>query len=138
MDAAAGPLPTPFGLVRVEDARLPLGTLLLRDGALTADQLEVALAEKEHTGRRLGEIVTSHGWVTHAQLAMLLAEQHGLEFLDLAKIQIAPGAAMLLPEKFARRYEALPVRFLENEIVLVAVSDPTNVIASDDLRLAIG
>jgi type IV pilus assembly protein PilB len=137
MDAAARPLPA-LGLMRVEDARLPLGTLLLRDGALTADQLEAALAEKEQTGRRIGEIVTSRGWVTHAQLATLLAEQHGLEFVDLAKLQIDPSAAMLLPEKFARRYEALPVRFLENDVVLVAVADPTNVIASDDLRLAIG
>src|SRR5207253_6032323 len=67
-----------------------------------------------------------------------LAEQHGLEFVDLAKAQLEPAAANLLPEKFARRYDALPVRFIDEDLVLVAVSDPTNVVASDDLRLALG
>jgi type IV pilus assembly protein PilB len=138
MDAAARHLPTPMPFGAVDETRLPLGTLLLRDGGLSAEQLELALAEKETTGRRLGEIVTARGWVTPARLATLLAEQHGLEFLDLARTHPEPAAATLLPEKYARRYEALPIRFLTEDLVLVAVADPTNVVASDDLRLAIG
>jgi type IV pilus assembly protein PilB len=136
VDAAAHSLPP--GLARADGTRLPLGTLLLRDGVLTAEQLEVALAEKERTGKRLGEIVTSQGWASAPQLAGLLAEQHALEYVDLTRTDVEPAAAVLLPEKFARRYEALPVRFLSDDLVLVAVADPTNVIASDDLRLAIG
>src|SRR5207237_55012 len=80
----------------------------------------------------------AHGWVAAGALARLLAEQHGLEYLDLASAVLDPAAATLLPEKLARRYEALPVRFLDQDLVLVAVSDPTNVVASDDLRLALG
>ncbi|HYA09146.1 MAG TPA: GspE/PulE family protein, partial [Gaiellaceae bacterium] len=87
---------------------------------------------------RLGEIVLSHGWVVAATLARLLAEQHHLEYVDLPHTAIDPAAAGLLPEKLARRYEALPVRFLADNLVLVAVGDPTNVVASDDLRLALG
>ncbi len=119
-------------------SRVPLGTLLIRDGLITTEQLERALAEKEQTARRLGEIVVAHGWVPAAELARLLAEQHGLEYVDLASTPVDPGALSLLPEKYARRYEAVPIRFLTEDLVLVAVADPTNVVASDDLRLAIG
>src|SRR5436309_3672594 len=138
VEAAANlPPPLPLGL-QAEPSRVPLGTLLVRDGLISTEQLEYALAEKGQTARRLGEIVVSHGWVAAGALARLLAEQHGLEYLDLASAVLDPAAAMLLPEKLARRYEALPIRFLDQDLVLVAVSDPTNVVASDDLRLALG
>ncbi|HET7146833.1 MAG TPA: GspE/PulE family protein [Gaiellaceae bacterium] len=135
MDAAARPL---LSALPLGEPRLPLGTLLLRERLVTSAQLESALAEKEASGRRLGEIVTGNGWVSHARLAALLAEQHGLESIDLGRTQVDPSAASLLPEKFARRYEALPVQFLEDDAVLVAVADPTNIVTSDDLRLALG
>jgi len=140
VEAAANlPSPLPLGYaVPAEQSRIPLGTLLVRDELLSHEQLEYALQEKEETGRRLGEIVVAHGWVAAGELARLLAEQHGLEYLDLSSADIDPGALSLLPEKYARRYGALPVRFLTEDVVLVAVADPTNVVASDDLRLAIG
>jgi type IV pilus assembly protein PilB len=140
LEAAATnlPLPLPASPVHSDETRLPIGTLLVRDGALTAQQLESALAEKERTGRRIGEIVVGNGWVSAAQIAKLLAEQHGLEYIDLLRVEIEPAAAGLLPEQFARRYEALPIRFLTKDTVLVAVTDPTNVVTSDDLRLALG
>ena len=144
MEAAANlPAPLPaelaIGLTLPPDpSRVPLGTLLVRDGLLSTEQLELALAEKEQTGARVGEIVLAHGWVAAPELARLLAEQHGLEFLDLSGITLDPAASSLLPEKYARRYQALPIRFLAEDVVLIAVADPTNVVASDDLRLAIG
>src|SRR5919201_3072213 len=115
-----------------------LGTLLVRDGLLTSEQLEAALTAKEATGQRLGEIVVDHGWVSPRDLARALAEQHGLEYLELAQLDIDPAATSLLPEKFARRYQALPVRFEDEDTLLVAVADPTDVVTSDDLRLALG
>jgi type IV pilus assembly protein PilB len=138
VEASATNLPAPLPLTLAEPQRVPLGTLLVRDGLISTEQLELALAEKEQTSRRLGEIVVAHAWVDAAALARLLAEQHGLEYLDLPATQIDPTASSLLPEKLARRYEALPVRFLSQDLVLVAVSDPTNVVASDDLKLALG
>jgi type IV pilus assembly protein PilB len=120
------------------DGRLRLGALLLRDGLLTPGQLEEALAEKEATGERLGTIVVRRGWVSERALAEALAEQHGLEYLDLASSPPNPAVAALLAEKFARRLQAVPVRFLSEETVLVAVADPTNVLTSDNLRMALG
>jgi len=137
VEAAELPSPLPPELRRAE-SRAQLGVMLLRDGHLTAEQLEEALAEKESRGGRLGEILVEHGWVTGALVAAALAEQHGLEFLDVSRADVDPAALSLLPEKLARRYEALPICFLDEATVLIAVADPTNVLASDDLRLALG
>jgi type IV pilus assembly protein PilB len=125
MEAAAHPWPA-------------LGALLLRDGALTVEQLEQALRDKETSGQRLGEILVTRGYVTPTQVSRVLAEQHELPFIDLARETVDMGAAGLLPEDLARRYNAIPVRFLADGAVLVAVNDPTNVMASDDIRLALG
>src|SRR3954462_14552322 len=121
-----------------QQSRVRLGTMLVRAGLLTAEQLEEALAEKAETGKRLGEIVVDRGWVPSADLARALAEQHHVEFVDVLKVEIEDAAASLLPERLARRYRAVPVRFMGEDKVLVAVADPTDVLASDDLRLALG
>jgi type IV pilus assembly protein PilB len=120
------------------ERRLPLGALLLADGVLTSEQLEAALVEAEASGRRLGEILVERTWISGHDLAAALARQADLAYLDLRQVQLDRTAASLLPEKFARRYRALPVSFLAADLVLVAVADPTNVMASDDLRLALG
>lgn len=125
----------------MEAARQPwpaLGALLMRDGALTVEQLEAALREKETSGKRLGEILVDFGFATRAQVARVLAEQHELPYVDLVRESIDLGAAGLLPESLALRYGALPIRFLGDGAILVAIGDPTNVVAADDLRLALG
>jgi type IV pilus assembly protein PilB len=121
-----------------QQPRQPLGALLLADGALSAEQLEAGLVEAEQSGRRLGEILVARSWLSSEMLAYTLARQAQLPYLDLQQLQIDPAAASLLPEQFARRYRALPVSFVSEDCVLVAVADPTNVLASDDLRLALG
>ncbi len=110
----------------------------MRDGALTVEQLEAALREKEQSGVRLGEILVARGFVTPTQVARVLAEQHELPFVDLPREVIDVGAAGLLPEDLARRFDAIPIRFLGDGAVLVAIGDPTNVVAADDLRLVLG
>ncbi|MDQ2982853.1 MAG: GspE/PulE family protein [Actinomycetota bacterium] len=134
----AAEIPKPLPELEPASQRLPLGILLLRDGLITAKQLEQALEEREATGRRLGEIVVEQGWASSLAIAQCLAEQHGLEFIDLSRTAIEPAVADLLPEQFARSYKALPIRFLAEDSILVAVSDPTNVVTSDHLRLALG
>jgi type IV pilus assembly protein PilB len=120
------------------EGRMLLGTLLVRDGHLTPDALNQGLAEKERTGRLLGQVLLDLQLISNDTLAHALAEQHGLEFLDLSVVEIEGEAAVLLPEGIARRYQALPVKFLDDTIVLVAVADPTNMLAQDDIRLALG
>jgi type IV pilus assembly protein PilB len=124
----------------VEAAHLPwqhLGSLLVDRGVLTVEQVRQAFEEQQLTGKRLGEIVVGHGWVTDQELAQALAHQSGLEYIDVAETELDPEAAMLLPKELALRYQAVPVRFM-GEDLLVAVADPTDIGRSDDLRLALG
>ena len=107
-----------------------LGALLISEGLITEGQLQEALAQKEQTGERLGEIIVSKEWVDDDSLARALAKQHGLEYIDLALQQPNPTAANLLPERYANQYRAVPLRFLTGGSVLVAVADPTDVVAS--------
>ncbi len=138
MEAVELPEPLPATALRRPGVRVQLGALLLRKKLLSAEQLEEALAEKDETGDRLGQIVIRHGWVSGRALAHALAEQHELDYIDLAQTEIEALALSLLPERFARRYAALPIRFLGEDVVLVAVADPGNVRTTDELRLALG
>ena len=125
----------------MEAARLPgtlLGELLVRRGELSEDQLRAVLCEQEETQARLGELLIAQRIVSPAAIARALAEQYGLEFIDLEHEPLDPEAAALFSEHVARRYGALPVRFLTEELVLVAVRDPTDILTADDLHIALG
>ncbi len=128
-------------IARVEAAQLPwqhLGSLLINRGLLTVEQVKLAFEEQRLTGRRLGEIAVGHGWVTGADLSRALADQFGVEYVDLSEVEPDRDAATLLQKELAFRYQALPIRFLANDLLLVAVADPTDVGRADDLRLALG
>src|SRR5262245_44970212 len=116
---------------------LPLGALLLREGLIDAEQLELALLDQERHHRRLGEILVDFGWVSSAAIAHALAEQYGLGFVDLAAVEIDPQAVALLDPALAYRYHALPFAFVE-DVVLIAIGDPTDVGACDELREIVG
>ena len=117
---------------------VPLGQLLVDGRVLTPEQLQHALEVKQTTGKRLGEIVVDLGFTTEGAIAGALAEQYELEFVDLDHVALDREAVALLPEELARRYEALPLRILEDGTLLLAVTDPTNLANADDLRFALG
>ena len=117
---------------------IPLGQLLVEGRILTEEQLHRALELKGTTGQRLGELVVELGYTTERAIAVALAEQYELEYVDLDTAQLDKTAIALLPEELARRYEALPLRILEDGTPLLAVTDPTNLTNADDLRFALG
>src|SRR6266508_3389425 len=110
-----------------------LGQILLEQGLITNEQLEKALAAHKSTARSLGRTLIDLGYIKERDLVMALAEQVGLDFVDLSEHQIDPLAASLLPEQLARRYRALPIGERDGKL-LVAMSDPANVFALDDIR----
>jgi type IV pilus assembly protein PilB len=140
MEAAELPTPPAERPAASFGPQIRLGELLVRANQITPEQLEQALAEQrgleEHA--RLGEILVARNYLTRKELARALAEQHGLEFVDLARVEVESGATSLLTEQFARRAQVLPVRFLAENLVQVAVADPTDLRTADDLRLALG
>ncbi len=135
VEAASVPSTDPYGRAQ---GRPQLGALLLRDGVITTEQLAAALAQKEAEGGRLGEILLRYNVASASAIARALAEQYGFEFVELGRADLVPAATSLLPENVARRLSALPIGFDEDGTVIVAVTDPTDVMASDDLRLALG
>jgi type IV pilus assembly protein PilB len=110
-----------------------LGQILIEQGLITAAQLEQALEEHRKTPKSLGRVLIDLGMIKEADLVRALAEQVGLEFVDLAEYHIDPSSTMLLPDALARRYRAIPIGERDGKL-LVAMSDPANVYALDDIR----
>jgi hypothetical protein len=109
---------------------LPLGELIVRAGLLSSVQLDAALAAARATGRRLGEVLIEDELVHDRELAQIVAQQEGLEFIDLGKHDLDDEAVDLLSESSARRYLALPYK-LEGTAVCVAIADPADDAALD-------
>jgi type IV pilus assembly protein PilB len=110
-----------------------LGQILIEQGLITPAQLEQALEEHRKTPKSLGRVLIDLQLIKEADLVRALAEQVGLEFVDLADYHIDPSSTMLLPDALARRYRAIPIGERDGKL-LVAMSDPANVYALDDIR----
>jgi len=110
-----------------------LGDILIEGGLLGREQLESAFAEHQRLGRPLGRVLVDMGMLTESQLVASLATQIGLPFVDLSDYPVDSGAVVLLPDAVARRHIALPIGF-DGERIVVAMADPANVFALDDIR----
>ncbi len=110
-----------------------LGQILIEQGFITPEQLEQALEEHRRTPKSLGRTLIDMGMIKEGDLVRALAEQVGLEFVDLSEYSVDPTATTLLPEALARRYRAIPIGERDGKL-LVAMSDPANVYALDDIR----
>ncbi|HEX4492519.1 MAG TPA: ATPase, T2SS/T4P/T4SS family [Acidimicrobiia bacterium] len=115
----------------------PLGALLMREGLLTEAQLDAALSEQGRSGKQLGRILIESGTISETDLVRTLAKQVGLEYLDLGDATIDPSAVSLVSEAMARRYQAIAVAWEDGKLV-VAMADPSNVFALDDIRAITG
>ncbi|MGH2721015.1 MAG: GspE/PulE family protein [Actinomycetota bacterium] len=113
-----------------------LGDVLVDEGLITSIDLREAL-EEQRLGRPLGSVLIDKGLISESALVRALAKRLGLPFVDLSEHQIDPSAAASIPETLARRYQALPIGYDEGRVV-VAMSDPTNVLALDDIRSLTG
>jgi hypothetical protein len=122
---SAAPLRLDHGYFE-HDARPMLGSILVQKGWITHEKLDAALERARITGMRLGETLIAGGWLFEPELAAALAEQSGLKFVDLVRHPLDPRAANLLPLEVARRMFAVPVRFLEDGGMEVAVADPAD------------
>jgi type IV pilus assembly protein PilB len=114
-----------------------LGSLLIARGLLTPEQLDAALEEQERTHRSLGRILIDQGQVSEAGLVSTLASQLGLEYVDIADYTVDSSATTLISDALARRYQALPIGWQDGRLV-VAMADPSNVFAVDDIRTITG
>lgn len=110
-----------------------LPDILMDAGLVSKAQLAAAFAEHERAGRSLGRVLVESRVLTEAQLVSALAFQIGLPFVDLNDVVIDPTVAALIPAAVCRRHLVLPMGY-EDGRLLLAMADPANVFALDDVR----
>ncbi|NUU17649.1 Flp pilus assembly complex ATPase component TadA [Cellulomonas humilata] len=114
-----------------------LGEILLDEGLVSEVQLLAALDETHARGSSLGRTLVELGVITEGQLVKALAAQVGMQFVDLDEHPVDRAALALVPSALCRKYTVLPVA-LEGGSIVLATSDPGNVMAVDDVRTVSG
>jgi len=118
--------------------RKRLGEILRDEGLISEQQLKAALEkQKREKGLRIGEALVAMGAVTPEDVAQAIWQQLQIPYVDLDNYALDPNVIELVPEKIARAYLALPIFKIGNALT-VAMADPLNVIAVDDLRSKTG
>ena len=119
-------------------SRLRIGDIVREMGLATDEQIESAIARQRETHQRLGQVLvrraSSRRWISLAHWRA----KFGVEVIDLTTTPIDPAAANLVPERACRRYGVVPVRYVDESTLLVAMVDPANIFALDDLRILTG
>jgi type IV pilus assembly protein PilB len=116
-----------------------LGQILLEQGYILPEQLEMALKEQTATNLRIGEILVKNGWVTEKDLAQAISKQTKYPFVSLSMFRPMQEAIETIPESMARRLEVVPLSIDANANKLtIAISDPFNILALDEIRMITG
>ncbi len=140
--AGRAPAAEPVTAPRAQRTRIggkseTLGQVLQQLGLITADQLAEALDIQARTGERVGQILRDIGAVTDGDLARGMAHQWGYTYLSLADAKIDVETAKRIPHALAVRHKCIALEGRNGRLVL-AIADPLNVVAVDDVRLITG
>jgi type IV pilus assembly protein PilB len=114
-----------------------LGELLLRDHMISADQLHRAQEESKRSGERLSHSLLKLGVIQEEDLTQFLSRQYGVPAINLAEFDIEPEIIALVPKDVAQRHRTIPVNRAGSSLI-VAMADPSNITAIDDLKFVTG
>jgi type IV pilus assembly protein PilB len=115
-----------------------IGEVAVDLGFADRDTVEEAVAAARAQGRPTGLVLVERGVLRHDQLARVVAERFGLDFVDLAVFDLDMGAVNLLSAEAAKRYQAVPVGFTDDGALVLAMANPTNVLTIDDIGMLTG
>ncbi|MBQ8598192.1 MAG: Flp pilus assembly complex ATPase component TadA [Lachnospiraceae bacterium] len=117
--------------------RVRIGDLLIAEGLITQQQLETALEEQKIRKTKLGETLLALGYVSQSDFANVLSRQLGIDSVDLHRVGLQDAAIRLVPEDIMKKYELVPFAIddTNTNILKVAMSDPVNLAAIDDVGL---
>jgi type IV pilus assembly protein PilB len=107
-------------------------------GYAPPEQVEQAITQSRTAGRAPEQILLEGGAIDTEQLSRATAERYGLDYVDLAIFNVDMAAANLISVKSARRHQAVPISFVDESTLLLAMADPANVLALDDVQMATG
>jgi len=114
-----------------------LGELLLKENMITPQQLQEALAYQKRSGGKLGKAFVSLGYVRDEEITSLLSRQYGVPSINLEHFEVDPGIIKIIPAETARKYQILPLS-RSGATLTIAMADPTNVFAMDDIKFMTG
>jgi len=114
-----------------------LGELLTKASLITQDQLKEALRVQKETGGKLGETLIKLGFVSEEDITECLSQQFGVPSINLQHFEIDSSVIKLIPADVARKYNILPVN-KTGATITIAMADPTNVFAMDDIKFMTG
>jgi len=117
--------------------RLRLGDALLQDGLITQDQLQKALELQKSSGKRIGNVLVEMGVVTESDIVSILGKQLGIPYINLSNYLIDPATVRIIPENMSRRHQLIPINKVGNKLT-VAMVDPLNILAIDDIQFMTG
>ncbi len=114
-----------------------LGELLVRENLISLAQLQKAQDEQRKSGNRLGYSLTKLGIINEEDLTSFLARQYGVPAINLSEFEISPEVIQLIPPELAKRHQLIPVN-RAGATLIVAMADPSNIYAIDDLKFRTG
>jgi type IV pilus assembly protein PilB len=114
-----------------------IGELLLKEKLITPEQLQSALNQQKANGGKLGYNLVKMGFVKDEQITALLSKQYGVPAISLAQFKIDPTIVKLVPTETARKYQMIPLS-RSGSTLTIAMTDPTNVFAMDDIKFMTG
>jgi type IV pilus assembly protein PilB len=115
-----------------------IGDVVVDLGFATREKVEEAVELARAQRKPTGQILVEQGILRHDQLARVVADRYGLDYIDLSVYELDMGAVNLIDMESIRRYQAVPVGFLEDGTLLLAMADPTNVLTVDDIAMLTG
>src|SRR3954449_8226712 len=115
-----------------------LTDVIVELGFVDRPRVEQAVEAARATGTTPEQVLLDQGSLSMENLARAVAERHGLDHLDMSVFHVDMSAANLVSPAAARRYEAVPVQFVGERGLLIAMADPANVLAVDDIALMTG
>jgi type IV pilus assembly protein PilB len=114
-----------------------LGELLLKENMVTPQQLQEALNHQKMSGGKLGKAFVSLGFVKDEEITSLLSRQYGVPSINLDHFEVDPSIIKIIPADTARKYQVLPLS-RSGAVLTIAMADPTNVFAMDDIKFMTG
>ena len=118
----------------MQKTNLRLGELLLYAGKISREQLNEAIEIQKTTKMKLGEIIVSRGWLKPEEIVEALERQLGFPEVDLSRYEINSNVATLIPESIVKKYKLIAIDEKDEKLV-VAMADPLNFFAIDDIKL---
>lgn len=122
-------------MTNIDTKKKKIGDLLIENNIITEEQLNEANNIQKMTGKKLSNVLIENNYVTETQIMEVLEFQLGIPFIDLNKITIQPEVQRLIPYQLIKRHNVVPVK-LELSLLYIAMEDPLNFIAIDDIRMA--